>query len=690
MNTFFSRLITVAACFFIFSAAWFCLWSISLHLVERPELAALLFPFGLRLGLMLQCPRGYWPVLLGAEWLLVYWLAQEVALAHLPLLMIGGVLTLLPVALTSRYRHQRDWRTLLLQGAALTAAALLQSLPWLGQGEAAWNALLLTLTGGLTLAPICLVFWHYLTSTTWLPLGPSLVSQPVNWRGRHLIWYLLLFIVSLWLQLGLPAELSRFTPFCLALPIIALAWHYGWQGALIATLMNAIALIASQTWHDHPVDLLLSLLAQSLTGLLLGAGIQRLRELNQSLQKELARNHRLAERLLETEESVRRDVARELHDDIGQTITAIRTQAGIVQRLAADNGGVKQSGQLIEQLSLGVYDAVRRLLGRLRPRQLDDLTLAQAIRSLLREMELESRGIVSHLGGAGAAGVALFGANYLFDGHVIGMFIFPSIIALIVGFIGLRFGSDSPESYGLGKAEELFGEEISEEDKETEENEMTKWQIFVEYVLKNKVIWLLCFSNIFLYVVRIGIDQWSTVYAFQELKLSKEVAIQGFTLFEVGALVGTLLWGWLSDLANGRRALVACVALALIIATLGVYQHASNQYVYLASLFALGFLVFGPQLLIGVAAVGFVPKKAIGAADGIKGTFAYLIGDSFAKLGLGMIADGTPVFGLTGWAGTFAALDAAAIGCICLMAMVAVMEERKIRREKKIQQVNIA
>lgn len=34
-------------------------------------------------------------------------------------------------------------------------------------------------------------------------------------------------------------------------------------------------------------------------------------------------------------------------------------------------------------------------------------------------------------------------------------------------------------------------------------------------------------------------------------------------------------------------------------------------------------------------------------------------------------------------AGTFAALDIAAIGCICLMAIVAVMEERKIRREKK-------
>ena len=126
------------------------------------------------------------------------------------------------------------------------------------------------------------------------------------------------------------------------------------------------------------------------------------------------------------------------------------------------------------------------------------------------------------------------------------------------------------------------------------------------------------------------------------------------------------------------------VAMALFVLWMGAMRLVEPiELATTPMLFALGFLVFGPQLLIGVAAVGFVPKKAIGAADGIKGTFAYLIGDSFAKLGLGMIADGTPVFGLTGWAGTFAALDAAAIGCICLMAIVAIFEERKIRREKK-------
>lgn len=298
---------------------------------------------------------------------------------------------------------------------------------------------------------------------------------------------------------------------------------------------------------------------------------------------------------------------------------------------------------------------------------------------------------MSHnIGGAGAALVAVFGATYFFDGNVVGMFVFPSCIALVVGFFGLRYGSDSPEAYGLGTAEELFDEEISEEDLDTENNNMSKREIFFKYILKNKVIWLLCFANIFLYIVRIGIDQWSTVYAYQELGFSKEAAISGFTLFEVGALVGTLMWGYLSDLANGRRALVACVSLTLIIFTLKFYQYATTEYMYLAALFALGFLVFGPQLLIGVAAVGFVPKKAISVADGVKGTFAYLIGDSFAKLGLGMIADGTPIFGLTGWEGTFAALYSAAIACIALLLCVAIAEERKIRRLQREEKARLA
>ncbi|MBW2528329.1 MAG: hexose-6-phosphate:phosphate antiporter [Deltaproteobacteria bacterium] len=288
---------------------------------------------------------------------------------------------------------------------------------------------------------------------------------------------------------------------------------------------------------------------------------------------------------------------------------------------------------------------------------------------------------LSHnVGGALAASVALFGAHYLFNGHVVGMFVFPAMVALAIGAAGLFFGNDSPEAYGLGTAEEIFEETVSEEDQAAEEAALTKPQLFVRYVLKNPAIWLLCFANVFLYTVRIGIDQWSTVYAVQELGLTKEVAIRGFTFFEVGALVGTLAWGGISDLVGGRRGLVACAALGLIFAALGFYQRAGSDVVYLGALFTLGFLVFGPQLLIGVSGVGFVPKKAVSVADGVKGTFGYLLGDGFAKLGLGMIADGNALFGFQGWRGTFAVLHGAVLTCLVLMAMVAVLEERKIRK----------
>ncbi len=88
------------------------------------------------------------------------------------------------------------------------------------------------------------------------------------------------------------------------------------------------------------------------------------------------------------------------------------------------------------------------------------------------------------------------------------------------------------------------------------------------------------------------------------------MAIQGFTLFEAGALVGTLL---------GAGSLTwRTVAVAWWPASrCADYRHARcvstrQQRIYLsASLFALGFLVFGPQLLIGVAQLALYLKKRL-------------------------------------------------------------------------------
>lgn len=152
---------------------------------------------------------------------------------------------------------------------------------------------------------------------------------------------------------------------------------------------------------------------------------------------------------------------------------------------------------------------------------------------------------ISHnLGGALAAGVATYGAQKFFDGDVRGMFFFPAFIALIIGVLGLFMGSDSPEAYGLGPAEEIFEEPLSTVQMDFQKNNHSAWQTFEKYVLKNPFIWGLCFSNVFLYVIRIGVDQWSLVYAKEVLGFSKETATMGFTVFELGAFSGAFIWSF--------------------------------------------------------------------------------------------------------------------------------------------------
>ncbi len=291
---------------------------------------------------------------------------------------------------------------------------------------------------------------------------------------------------------------------------------------------------------------------------------------------------------------------------------------------------------------------------------------------------------ISHnVGGALAAFVATFGAQQIFNGDVRGMFLFPAAIALVIGVAGLYIGADSPEAIGLGTAEDIFEEKHSHQDLQVEKLGLKKWGTIKKYVLRNPFIWGLCFANVFVYVVRIGVDQWGIVYAKEVLGLSKDVAKTGFTLFEVGALSGAFIWGYLSDVSRGRSSLLSISALILILAALGIYRDAHDAATYLATMFALGFLIFGPQLLIGVSGVFFVPKNAVSVTDGIRGTFGYLLGDSFAKLGLGMMADNKVVLGLSGWDGTFKAMyGAAALGIICL-AYVAFGEEKKIRRDAR-------
>jgi OPA family hexose phosphate transport protein UhpT-like MFS transporter len=294
---------------------------------------------------------------------------------------------------------------------------------------------------------------------------------------------------------------------------------------------------------------------------------------------------------------------------------------------------------------------------------------------------------MSHNVGGGLAGaLALWGANVFFDGNVVGMFIFPSIIALVIAGVTYYLGKGDPRELGWGRAEEIFDEAVAEMDRHESES---KWQMVKKHVLLNPFVWILCISNIFVYVIRIGVDNWAPLYVSEQFNWSRSDMVNTIFYFEMGALVASLFWGYISDLLKGRRAIVAVGCFILIIFALMSYRYSTSVFMINASLVALGLLIFGPQLMITIALVDFVPKNAVSMTTGLSGCFAYLLGDSIAKVYLAMIADpeksGVSFFNTTlhGWHDVFVIFYCCVFCGIVLLSIVAFAEEKRIRAAKK-------
>jgi len=91
----------------------------------------------------------------------------------------------------------------------------------------------------------------------------------------------------------------------------------------------------------------------------------------------------LAHQLQVTREKERRRIAREIHDVLGQALTALRMEAALLlQRLGRSGGEGRKLLELIDE----TIDSVQRLSADLRPSILDDLDLAAAIQWEVREV----------------------------------------------------------------------------------------------------------------------------------------------------------------------------------------------------------------------------------------------------------------------------------------------------------------
>lgn len=92
----------------------------------------------------------------------------------------------------------------------------------------------------------------------------------------------------------------------------------------------------------------------------------------------------MSKRVLHAQEEERRRIARELHDEVGQALTAAQIRLRDLEQLAA-GGPVAKSATEISEIIAGLLQTVRTMSLDLRPSVLDDLGLASAMRWFVRE-----------------------------------------------------------------------------------------------------------------------------------------------------------------------------------------------------------------------------------------------------------------------------------------------------------------
>jgi two-component system sensor histidine kinase UhpB len=104
----------------------------------------------------------------------------------------------------------------------------------------------------------------------------------------------------------------------------------------------------------------------------------------ETLQQSILQNHKLTQQLITLQEEERKNLARELHDEFGQCLTAINTDASVISKVADKKyPEIKESALAISQLSKHLIDMVSGLLQQLRPGILDELGLSPALLDLV-------------------------------------------------------------------------------------------------------------------------------------------------------------------------------------------------------------------------------------------------------------------------------------------------------------------
>lgn len=247
------------------------------------------------------------------------------------------------------------------------------------------------------------------------------------------------------------------------------------------------------------------------------------------------------------------------------------------------------------------------------------------------------------------------GLLFILNSFVVGLgwhycFLVPAALSMsgaIFLFWALR---DAPEKEGFEPVEQYYERTRGKGDAseaaapvveaEPEEDEGC-WANLRKHVFSNWAIWVLCWANFFVYVVRFSILDWAPTFLTQAKGVELKAAGWATASYEIFGAFGIILSGFMMDkLFKGRGAkacfyyMLGCAGAAFLF-----WKFNSSNLVLNALLMSLiGFFIYGPQCLIGCVASTVATKKAAAASSGLTGLFGYL-STLVTGLGVGVLVD---------------------------------------------------